>query len=53
MTGSSDGSSASARRCDGGNEVAAASRARMAGNSSRTADRPSKAGAYDRPEIDA
>ena len=40
-TGSLDGSSASASRRDGGNEVASASRARTPGNSSRTIDRSS------------
>ena len=43
MTGSLDGSSVSARRRDGGNEVASASRARTAGNSSRTIERWSTA----------
>ena len=39
--GPTDGSSASARRRDGGNEVAAASRSRTSGNSSRACERAS------------
>ena len=44
MTASADGTSASARRRDGSNEVFSASRARTAGNSSRAIERASISG---------